>query len=418
MGAPGQKKGRYGVVVVAALAVVPVVGAVVFLLLLPSIVRARAIAEAREAGFELTVDRVGVGLDGVTLRDVTAKATRTPGLSARVREIHLAGLSATDARVAGLEARLEGPRQDLEVGLAAILADHRRRFAGTPAKPRRLSIVGARLTWEGPAGERLAASDVAVDVESHGAGVEDVHGSVGRFELTTPKAELGPWASTFERSGGTSRVRVAFDPPVPDGPSALLIWPRSGVTELAVNVPRSSFDKLGVKPSALGLPAEPAIDVQLSLRGALSESARSELTFEATLWGLRPKGLSRAIDVHLEGTAASADGRPLELAKTNVTLGPFVAGVTGTVTPYAGGFQLDAVFKTLPTPCEQLARAEAKNMGPLAATLQALGQTTGALRVTGAVDASGAVTYDTAAPEAATLSWTAKETCGVSIFGM
>ncbi|MBX3200231.1 MAG: hypothetical protein KF894_18995 [Labilithrix sp.] len=416
MGAPGHKRGRSGVVIASAL--VPVVGAVAALFLLPAIVRSRAIAEAREAGFDVTIDRVGVGLDGVTLHDVTAKATRTPGISARASEVHVAGLSATKARVTGLTARLEGPRDDLEVGLAAILSDHRRRFAGTPAKPRQLSVQGARVTWEGPAGERLAAADVAVEIASHGAGVEEVHGSVGRLELATPKAEVGPWASTFERSGGASRVRLAFVPAVPDGPGALLIWPRSGATELSVTIPRSSFRDLGVEPAALGLPAGGAPDVQVSLRGALSDDARSELTFDATLWGLRPAGLARAIDVHLEGTAASEGGKPLELAKTNITVGPFVAGVTGTVTPHAGGFQLDAMFKTLPMPCEQLARSEAKNMGPLAATLQAIGESTGALRVTGAVNASGVVAYDTAAPEAATLSWMAKETCGVSIFGM
>lgn len=418
MGAPGEKRGRYGVVIASALAGVSVAGAVAALLLLPSVVRSRAIAEAREAGFDVTIDRVSVGLDGVTLRDVTAKATRTAGISARAGEIHLAGLSATKARVTDLTARLEGPRDDLEVGLAAILSDHRRRFAGTPAKPRELSIQGARLTWAGPAGERLSAADIAVEIASHGAGVEEVHGSVGRLELATPKAELGPWASTFERRGGASRVRLTFRPPAPDGPSALLIWPRAGATELSVDVPRTSFRDLGVKPAALGLPAEDATDVQVSLRGTLVEDARSELTFDATLWGLRPGGVSRAIDVHLEGTAASEGAKPLELDKTNVTVGPFVASVTGTVAPHAGGFQLDATFQTLPMPCEQLARSEAKNMGPLAATLQAIGETTGALRVTGAVNASGVVAYDTAAPEAATLSWMAKETCGVSIFGM
>jgi hypothetical protein len=68
--------------------------------------------------------------------------------------------------------------------------------------------------------------------------------------------------------------------------------------------------------------------------------------------------------------------------------------------------------------CEKLAKAEAKSLGALASTLQAIGQSTGAFRVTGTVNASGVVKYDSAHPEEASLTWLAKETCGVSIFGM
>ncbi|MBN9166362.1 MAG: hypothetical protein J0I07_35845, partial [Myxococcales bacterium] len=123
------------------------------------------------------------------------------------------------------------------------------------------------------------------------------------------------------------------------------------------------------------------------------------------------------IDVHVEGGASSTPDKPFELEKTSVSVGPFVAGVTGTVVPHARGLRLDAMFRTIPIPCERLARAEAKNMGPLVATLQALGQSTGALRVTGQVNASGALKLDTAALEETNVTWLAKETCGVSIFG-
>src|SRR5690606_24252150 len=110
--------------------------------------------------------------------------------------------------------------------------------------------------------------------------------------------------------------------------------------------------------------------------------------------------------------------RPFDLENAQVTVGPFVAGVKGTVAPHDRGLRLDAIFKTAPLPCERLARDEARNMGSLAATLQALGQRTGVLRVTGSVNVSGLVKYDTAEPEAASVTWLAKETCGVSIFGM
>jgi serine/threonine protein kinase len=402
----------------AILAIVIVVLVSGFLLLLPIIVRDRAIASARAAGIDIEIERVGVGFGGVTLRGVTAKAIRTPGMTATVQEVHLAGISGKDARLLGVDARLEGALDDLELGIASLVADNRARLAGTPSSPQHLSVVGARLDWKGPHGERLLAGDIGLELDSRGAEVEDARGSVGRFELTTQTTTYGPWSSAFERNPTNARVRVMFDPPVPDGPSALVVWGKAIPTELTIKVPRSPFKNLGIKPSELGIPADDSTDVEVKIHGKLAQSARSEVTGEASLWGVRPKGMSGRLDVHVEGGASSTEGKPYQLEKTTVTVGPFVAGVSGTVTPHERGFRLDALFKTLPMPCERLVRMEAQSMGTFAATLQALGQTTGALRVTGSVNASGVVKYDTAAPEDAGVTWLAKETCGVSIFGM
>ncbi len=405
----------------AIAAIVLVLVAITGLLLLPMIVRQRALTTAREAGLDVTIENVGVGLDGITLRGVDVKVPQVPGVTARVEEIHLAGFSQRDARLRGIDLRLEGDPADLQARLGVLLANNRARFAGTPQSPHHLSVVGARMTWQSGKGERVDASDIGLELDSRGAGVEDVRGNVGRFQLTSSKTSFGPWASAFERSPTKARLRVMFDPPVPDGPSALAVWTRTGgteVTEVTLKIARSSFKNLGIAPAELGLPADDATDVQLSVLGTIAPHARSTFTIDATLFGLRPKGFSGAVDVSLQGSASSTGGKPFELEKTTVTVGPFVAGVSGTVTPHEQGLRLDAMFKTLPMPCERLARAEAKNMGPLAATLQAFGQSTGALRVTGAVNASGVVKYDTAQPDEASVAWLAKETCGVSIFGM
>jgi len=405
----------------AVAAIVLVLVALAGLLTAPLLVRRAALATAREAGLDVTIEGVGVGFDGVTLRGLDVKVPGAPGITATIAEVHVAGISARDARVRGLDLRLVGSREDLAARLEGLLTANRARFAGTPAAPHHVSVVSARMTWQGAQGERLDASDIGIELDSRGAGTEDVHGNVGRFQVRAAKTAFGPWASSFERSPSKARVRVMFDPPIPDGPSALVVWTQAGSTELTevtVKVPRSSFKNLGIAPAELGLPADDGTDVEVSIAGTLSPEARSVFTIDATLFGLRPKGLSGRVDVHVAGGASSAGGKPFELEKTSVTVGPFVAGVSGTVTPHERGLRLDAMFKTLPMPCERLARAEAQNMGPLAATLQALGQSTGALRVTGSVNASGVVKYDTAQPEQASLSWLAKETCGVSIFGM
>ncbi|HVJ93332.1 MAG TPA: hypothetical protein VM580_26205, partial [Labilithrix sp.] len=317
----------------------------------------------------------------------------------------------------GLEVRAQGSASDLERELTTLVAQNRARFAGTATSPSHLSLVGARLVWEDGDRQRVSASDIGLEIDSRGNGVEDVRGNVGRFDITTKNANFGPWASSFERTPQGARLRVVFDPPVPDGPSALVVWTRAMPTEVTVKIPRSPFKNLGIRPVDVGLSASETTDVELELKGKLADEARSEITGRGAVWGLRPKGFATAIDVHVEGGATRLPGKPFELEKTSVTLGPFAAGVTGTVTPHDLGFRLDAMFRTAPIPCERIARAEAKNAGPLAAALQALGQSTGIIRVIGTVNASGVVKYDTAAPGDATLTWLAKETCGVSIFG-
>jgi len=414
-------RGTSAVFKLAIAATVLVVVAVIGLLLLPVIVRQQAMATAREAGLAISIADVGVGTDGARLRGVSIEVPLAPGITAEVEEIHLATFSLRDVRVRGVDLRLQGAPGDMQARLDALLATNRARFAGKADAPHHLSVSSARLTWQSGTGERVDAGDIGLELDSRGAGLEEVRGNVGRFEVRTAKTSYGPWASAFERSPAKARARVMFDPPVPDGPSALVVWTKAGATEVAevtVKIARSSFKHLGLTPAEIGLPADDGTDVELSITGTLSPSARSTFTVDATLFALRLQGFSSPIDVHVEGSASSTGGKPFELDKTSVTLGPFVAGVTGTVTPHDRGLRLDAMFKTLPMACEKLARAEAKNMGPLVATLQALGERTGVLRVTGAVNASGVVKLDTAQPEEASVTWLAKETCGVSIFGM
>ncbi|GEM_PF-515353 len=404
--------------------VVPAVAVLLLLvgaaLMLPSIVRDRAIARAREAGLDITIDRVSVGLQGATLHGVSAKVARTPGITATIPEVRLAGLSGKSAHVRDMDVKMSGGRADIEVGLAALVAENRARSAGTPSSPRRLSIVGARVVWEGVAGagSRVSATDLNLEIESRGPGAEEMRGTLGRLELVTERTKLGPWACSFETGADRSRVRVMFDPPVPDGPSMMLVGGSTGTRELWVRIPRSPFANLGIDPKAFGLPADATTEVAVTLEGKLSADGRSEMKGEVDLWGLRPAMLKSAIDVHVEGSAVGTPGKPLQLERTTVTLGPLVAGVTGTIAPHDTGVRVDAMFKTLPITCAALAKAEAKKLGPLVETLRALGESTGALRVVGNVNVSGVITYDTASPEDATVTWMAKETCGVSIFGL
>ena len=397
-----------------------VVVLVVVLLLLPRIARDRIMASAREAGIELTIERVGVGFGGVSVRGVTAKVASVPNAEFRAEEIFSAGLSGNDIRVRGLDVRLEGHASAVGPALLAFYEDNRKRLAGSPSEPRRVSVVAAHVTWAGVLGEgtRLDAGEIGSDVTSRLVGSEEIRTNVGRFEITTARTTFGPWASTFERNVSTSRLRVLLDPPVPDGPNALFVWGKSTPTHVTVRVPRSPIGRLGLRPAELGLPADPATEIEVKLEGGQSPSTRVEGTGRADLFGLRLNGVKGPVDVKLEGAASGMAGRPLELEKTTVTLGPFLANVTGTVIPTDLGFRLDAAWRTLPIPCEKLARAEAKSLGPIAVAIQDIARATGAARVTGTAHASGLVKLDTNSPDSSTFTFTTREACGLSIFGL
>jgi hypothetical protein len=388
--------------------------------MLPRIVKDRVVASAREAGIELTIDRVGIGFGGVSLRGVTAKSPRVPGAELQAEELFASGVSAREVRVRGLEVRLEGSASEVSAALLRFYEESRPRFGGTPSDARKINVAGAHVAWTAPFGpdSRLEVTDLGLELETRGVGTEDVRASVSHFEVKTKRSLFGPWAGSFERNATTARLRLLFDPPVPDGPSALIVWGKGGAPHLTVKIPRSPLARLGVRPEELGLPADPGTELEVKLEGGPGPTTRNELSGRVDLFGLRLKGLKAPIDLQLTGNATGLPGRPLDFDRTSVTLGPFTAGVTGSVTPTELGFRLDATWRTAPIACEKLARAEARTLGPIAAALQDLAHKTGAARVTGTAQGAGIIAYDTKSPDEGTVTFVSKEACGLSIFGM
>lgn len=413
----GARGGGWAKVAILATLIVLVLAGV--LLLLPMIVRDRIVSAAREAGVELTIERVGIGLGGVSLRGITAKTARVPGAELRAEEIFAAGAAGRDVRVRGLDVKIDGHLSEVGPAALAFYEQNRARLAGSSGEARKVAVIGAHVTWSGLLGEgtRLDAGDVGTDFESRTVGAEEIRANVGRFEVKTARTVLGPWAGTFDRNATTARLRLLLDPPVPDGPSVLLVFGKTP-TRITVKVPRSPLARLGLRPGDLGLPADPATELEVSLEGGPTPTQRIEGSGRLDLYGVRLKGLKSPVDVKLEGKASGLPGSPLELEKTTVTLGPFLANVNGTITPTDAGFRVDAGWRTVPIACEKLARAEARSFGPIAAALQDIAHTTGVARVTGTANASGLVKYDTKTPDEGSATVVTRETCGLSIFGM
>lgn len=412
---------------IAALAIAGIVLAVGVFLLLPALVRSRAVALAHDAGFEIEVGSAGIGFGGIRLRGVKARTPRAPGFHAEIEEVTAPlSLALKEVRLVSPSIVLEGDLVELEVGLGGLLEEDRVKLAGTPEAPRKLAIVGGKLTWnatpDAPSSSRsrlLDATELAVDVESRGAGTEDVRGTIGKTTLKTPQSTFGPWGFSLERTASQARVRVVLDPPVIDGPSVLVVASSEGATEVTARIPRYAWAHLGLRPEDLGIGVDPTSEVELNLAASAKPTAPSTLKLATTIYRLKPAGFSGPVDAKADIEAGGPPGKPLVLSKANLAVGPFTATATGSITPYdtspiEKGVRIDALFKVTPIGCDRVA----KGLGGPVSFVQALGQATGALRVTGNVNVSGVVKYDSATPTDATVSWLARESCGVSIFGL
>lgn len=413
------KKRRLSRIVIVVAAIVGLL-TLVAVIVAPGLVKDRIIAKAREAGVELEIGSAAVSLSGVTLRDVKARIPRLPEVKAiTIARIEAVGFTGRELRVTNLDATIDGGIEEVAKKALALVQENRPRIAGTPQDPRRYALVSARFTWTNAFGEgsRIDAGDVGVDVDTKGAGVEEVKASIARFDIKGKEQSFGPWGLAYDRTRELARARLLLDPPLMDGPHALVVWNRVGSTLFTLSVPRSPFTHLGIRPSELGLPADVGTELEAKVEGEETAQGKIGGNGRIDLWAARVKGFSGPTDIHIEGAAKGTVGRPLDLERTTVTVGPFVALFTGTFLPRPDGFRIDATWKTEPIACEKLARAEANKMGPIIEAIQDLAQRTGAARVTGTANASGLLRYDTKNPEDIGVTWTTKDTCGVSIFG-
>jgi len=415
---PARRRSRIVRIGVGVLVVLLLVAGV--LSILPSIIRSKVTEAAHRAGFTVGIGTVSVGLSGVVLRDVTATVPRIAGaVAAHADEILVSGLGGRQVRVRGLAVDLNGPAEKLGVDLALLYETNRAQLAGTAADPRHVSLVDARLVWRdvlGP-GTRVEAAPLGAEIDSRGPGLEDIRASIGRFDLTTSKTTFGPWSGSVEHAPASTRARLLFDPPVPDGPSALWVTSPGAPGQLTLRIPRSPLARLGLRPEDLGLPADPSTELEIKLEAGPTPSTRFEIAGQVGLYGARLTNLKTPLDVKVDLFASGLPGKPLDLDRTTVTVGPFVAAVTGTVTTVERNLRLDASWHTAPIPCEKLVRAEARSLGPIAAALQELAHATGAARVTGQAAASGVARFDTRAPDEASLTFLTRDTCGLALFG-
>jgi hypothetical protein len=386
-----------------------------FFAVAPGLLEERAVDAARGAGFTLTIAETSWNTKGIMFKGLKARAIAAPGVTASIDEVFFAGFSGREMRVTGVNLALTGRSSELETVLRPTIASARARLG-----ERHVVLAKARASWEGlhGPGTRADVGDLALELDARGS-IVDVHGHGGALTYDRGTAHFGPWDTSFDFAAAGSRIRAVFDPAEPDGPNAFVVWSALRPYDITVNVRRTPIARLGLPAVALGWPVDGDGELEVQARGLFPRPpAKGDLHVDATLGGARVEGFASPIDIHVDANVVGVLGEPLSIERTNATVGPFVAAVGGVATASAEGLRLDLNFKTVPVPCSNIARAQAKSVGPFAELLRGLGERTGAVRVTGSVYASGSATYDTAAPGARSVVWTTRETCGLSFFGL
>ncbi len=431
-----------------AAAIVLFVLVVGVLLFAPVYVKRRVVTEARAFGLELAIDSVSVRFGGVSLHGVTAKSVDAPSVVVHAADVHSHGFSGADVRAEDVTVDVQGTVAEVANGLARVLARGEHDAPVMDAK--HLTVVRTRIDWVDPTGEgtKLVAEGAGFEIEGHrrdpsermraaagaaAAGRSEprvvdpknmppnrlvVRGTSDRTWLGTPKGSLGPWTASFEVDGASNRVRVLFDPAVPDGPSALYVWGPATSDALTVRIPRVPLATLGIPGPVVGLPQGASPDVQASIESSLTPLGRVEAKAHVEVLGVPFPGGRAPVPLRIDANASGIPGKPLDLEKSTVAVGPFVANVSGTVEVGIAGTRIDSTWKVGPIPCERLAKAKVEaEGGALAAALQDFGQITGIARVTGTATANGSFLLDTSAPEPVVLATRTHETCGLRLFG-
>jgi hypothetical protein len=372
-----RRRARVVGVVVASLVILGVVAGGVGAWALPWYVRRQCVETAAEHGVELSVESVRVNTRGFRLLGVHAVSADVPGASAQVPEVDVetGGLRPQTIVVRGGEVSLSGRFAALDGDVARWRASPSGGQGGawTPAA---IVIEGARVMWQGPFGDatRVDAHDVHAEVTWRGQDADPAERDVAS---TTPRAglatevhlrsdhvtvtmagheaseSLGPWHVDIDRSPGSSRVRVAFDPGVPEESALLIVGDGERTTSIDVVVPRSPLARLGAPAPLLDSNGE-GLQLEANIHYVSLGPGRAYVTSRGGLYGLRAPLLARALDAAWNVSASGDPSAGIDVKKARLAIGPLIGPVTGTLKTFEDGFRIDLAWTAGPVPCAAL----------------------------------------------------------------
>jgi hypothetical protein len=417
---PGVAAGRWrsvgGAIGLAALAVVA--GLCVFAFALPWYVRRQCIEEADAHGITLAIADVKIGAGGFRLLDVKATVAEIAGAGAAAPEVEVetAGLRPQKLSARGVELTLDGAWGAVTSAFAAWRASAHGGQGGAWA-PSSLIVDGSRVVWRGPVGDnaRVEAANVHLEATWKG-GLQSVHGSSDSVKVDVPGGVLGPWRVDLDRAPGTSRVRVALDPGVPDACTVLVVGNDEAVTSFDAVVPRSPLARLGIPSPLVGLSGD-GLQLDVAIHYALRSAARAEFAAKCGLHGVEAPGVPKRLDLAWEAAATGNPREGIDLKQARLSVGPLVGAVRGTLKTFLDGFRIDLAWKAGPVPCAAFdAPPAAGQPSDIATELRKLARSTGLARVSGDVSADGTLTFDSRDLGATAVGFAPVTTCKFALF--
>jgi len=411
------------------------------LLFAPWYAKRRAIANAEARGVSLSIDGATGDFSSVTFHGVAANVLDVPGAHATVSEleIELSWLRPVRATLHHAELKLDGP---VAKTLALVALWYTNHSAGADTSTDtgagvRVVVPAAHVSWFHAFGEegRIDADEVTgelVPTTSTRVG-DDFQFTTSKLTLTSKAGSIGPWRVDLSRDPDALNARVAFDPPVPDGPSAMLTRMTTGKTSMEINVPRSPLYRLGIPPTVLADLHQVPDQAELKLHYARTSDDRMDATFAATFFGLHAPPLAGPLDVKIAGSIAGNVSGPLDLQAGMLNMGPVRATLTGPIM-LKDSLRATLAWKAAPIPCAQLLPksehaatdlagqlgALSTGGGDLAALgldVTALAQAAGFARTSGNLSASGMLVFDSSNVAGTAFTATAKNSCGLSLLG-
>ena len=396
-------------------------GGVVTAFLLPGCIKERAIREAAEHGVALTIDDVSLGMTQLTFKGVRATSSNLPGftMTAGEADVALSGFSPESITVRSPEVTLEGPADVLGATVAKLNGASGEKRGARPKLPK-IVIDQGHVVWSKlAAGTSLEAMAVHAEI-TDGGGDPQVQGVAPRINLTTPKGRIGDWRCSYEGGGDVSRVRIAFDPEVPESPNAIFVVEKGTVTEADLELPRSPWKRLRIPAALFGLPEENNLQVEAKVNFARALGSAVDLHARLGLYGMRFPAMKQVpLDAVLEAEAKGKTNDTLAIQKGELSVGRLRGAITGTL-KVADSIRLDAAWKPPPIECQAFATPPppAPGTDPAQAMMHNLESFVQSLgKVTGTIQLGAHLVFDTSDLAHAKVDPDLRANCSWSLFG-
>jgi hypothetical protein len=404
--------------VVATVAAVLVVAAAAGLFMLPRWVKQQVVDAASAHGVTLTVEGAGFDGGGFRLTGLRASAADVPGASVEAPEllVETQSLKMSKLTLRAAVLTLDGPWSRVDA-----LVDRWR--AGThggvcsDCLPTELVVDGSRVVWTHPMPEsgNVEANDVHLGSAFRGNGAE-IHVSSSKVTLDVPGGKLGPWRVDVDRTPGSSRVRVALDPAVPEACTVLVVGDDTRTSHVDVVVPRSPPARLGLPPAVLGLSGKD-LQIEASIHYSDLGGDHAEASATGGVHGIEAGGIPRPLDVTWEASAAGDPRKGMDVKRARLAAGPLVGGLTGTLKTFDDGFRVELAWSAAGVPCAAFdTPLDSGQPFDIAFQLRRLADATGITKLSGQVSARGTATFDSRDLGSTRLAFVPDVSCQVALF--